>query len=624
MEEKMVRNLPSIKYGMGLLVILLSTVTGLAWAGETMWRTTRSFEPLPAAPEFVPSVDGSQMSLAEAGTTVNYVHTITNDGMGPITFNLSTSSNQGWSTSVSPTSITIPGNQSAQITVTVPVTAGVPSGMTHLVTLTASPVPAGPPPLVVRDTLLVQGTTELAIPPAQYGTLVNGQRTYQLTADESTHEFWPGVDTPTYGYNGSFLGPTLIMTHTETVSITVTNNLAEETTTHWHGLHLPAVMDGGPHQPILPGESWYPTFPMHHEATTFWYHPHPHAAHHAREAVTGAQVQMGLAGMIIVRDEASNALGLPQTYGVDEFPLVLQDRGFNEDGSFEEFPTPNWGLRKGDQFLVNGTLGGNLDVPAQMVRFHVLNGSDSRFMYLGFEDNRPFYQIASDGGLLNAPVERTRLLLASGERAEIVVDLSGESGSSVNFVAFNENVAEEFIVPPTADGFDMANFIFFTLHVVDPTPNPVTTLPTVTNDIVRIEADQAMMTRTVLLTVGPLIDFTAFDMEVINITTTVDTMEVWSIVNISEEAHPLHIHDDQFQIISRNGAPPEAHEMGWKDTVIVRPGERVDVIKIFVDYADNENPFMYHCHLLGHEDEGMMGQYLTVESHKAYLPLILR
>jgi len=164
----------------------------------------------------------------------------------------------------------------------------------------------------------------------------------------------------------------------------------------------------------------------------------------------------------------------------------------------------------------------------------------------------------------------------------------------------------------------------FSINVTAPTANPVTSIPLTLNDIVRLDPSQAVTTRTLTLNIPPSINGTTFDMEVINITTTVGTKEVWSIVNLSEEAHPIHIHDSPFQIITRNGAPPPDYEMGWKDTVIVRSLERVDIMKEFGDYADPDGPFMYHCHILDHEDKGMMGQFVIAESKGAYLPIIIR
>jgi bilirubin oxidase len=433
------------------------------------------------------------------------------------------------------------------------------------------------------------------------------------------------------------------MTASETVLINVTNNLTETTTTHWHGLHLPAKMDGGPHQPIDPGTTWSPTFEVLNEASTAWFHPHPHEVTHnmgmaatASGATTGIQVQKGMAGMIFIRDSRTNALGLPQRYGVDEFPLVIQDRKFNDDGTFHIEPN-TLGQRKGDAFLVNGTLAGHLQAPAQMVRFHVLNGSNFRFYNLGFSDNRSFMQTASDDAFLNAPVQRTRLVIAPGERMEIVVDLSNAQGQTIHLANYSAELGDSMTPDYIADDYDRSNSILATLQVTAPTANAVTSIPATLNNIVRMSRSEATVENRLTLMIPPSINGKFFELEVINITATLDTVELWSVFNQSDEPHPIHIHGSPFQVLARDAPPPvdgkplpdggvvpPDYEQGWKDTVIVHPGERVDLIKRVYDYADPNSPFMYHCHLLEHEDDGMMGQYIVKDSNNQYLPLIVR
>jgi FtsP/CotA-like multicopper oxidase with cupredoxin domain len=400
-------------------------------------------------------------------------------------------------------------------------------------------------------------------------------------------------------------------------------------------------MEGGPHQGIEPGTIWRPTWEVRNPASTVWYHPHPHPheSHHGESTggSTGSQVYSGLAGMILIRDSASSALGLPSRYGVDEFPLVFQDRRFKEDGSFYAEPNEK-GHRKGDAFLVNGTLAGHLEAPAQYVRLHLLNGSNFRFYNFGFSDNRSFLQIASDNALLNSPVERTRLHMGPGERAEIVVDLSNAEGETLHVITYNAELGDTLVPNHTADTFDRANFILFTLDVGAPTANPVTFIPTTLNTITRLERSQASVEHRLVLNIPPSINGAIFEMETINITSTLDTIEIWSMINLSDEPHPVHIHGMPFQILLRaapvpiegeplppGGVAPPAYELGWKDTVIVYPGERVDVIRRVYDFADLDAPFMYHCHLLEHEDKGMMGQFVVREANRPlYTPMVIR
>lgn len=615
------------------LCALLGLFTRHVWASQN--PPTANFwpsDPLntqPVAP-MIATLTGSQMGVAAAGATQSYSHRLTNTGVRPETFHLTITSRQNWSVTVNPAQVQLAPGQSISVTTFFTIPADTPAGTMGVTTLTASNTPPALPMLIqVLDTVLVKGDAALKMPTAQVGQMIDGQRVYSLTAMSGATEFLPGLQTPTNGYNGSFLGPTLVMTRGEEITVNVTNHLTDVTTVHWHGLHLPGKMDGGPHQLIQPEETWRPTFTVINQASTPWYHPHPHSGEHEHgrtglttSASTGKQVYTGLAGMIFIRDSASNALGLPRTYSVDEFPIVVQDRNFNDDGSFREYPSlQDRDLHKGNYFLINGTLAGNLNAPAQMVRLHLLNGSNARFYNFGFADNRNFSQIASDNALLNQPVQRNRVVLVPGERVEIVVDLSGDEGKTLYFAHYGEEL-------PTAitsvDDYDEANLILFTIHVTASTANPVTSIPVTLNNIVRLERNQAVLTRTLTLNIPPSINLKTFEMDVINISSTLGTKEIWSIINQSEEPHPIHIHDSPFQILARNGALPPAYEMGWKDTLIVQPLERVDLIKEFSEFADPTGPFMYHCHILDHEDKGMMGQFVILETQLNYLPAVMR
>jgi bilirubin oxidase len=207
--------------------------------------------------------------------------------------------------------------------------------------------------------------------------------------------------------------------------INVTNQLVEATTTHWHGIHLPAEMDGGPHQPIAAGATWSPTFTVSNDAATYWYHPHLHSK-------TMEQLSYGAGGLIIINDAHEASLPLPRNYGSDDIPLVLTSRRFLDNNAFDTTAI------YGDVQLSNGTSNATITLPAQFVRIRLLNAEVERAYNLGFHDDRIFYVIASDGGLLNRPVPVTRLPLAVGERYEILVDLQHDSvGSTLEFLAYN-------------------------------------------------------------------------------------------------------------------------------------------------------------------------------------------
>ncbi len=475
----------------------------------------------------------------------------------------------------------------------------------------------------------LKGQNNLPIPPLDIGSWNNGIRTFDLSMQNSSTEFFSGVITPTSGYNGNFLGPTLYMKKGDSLTFNVTNMLGENSTTHWHGLHVPAIMDGGPHQMITDNSTWTATFTMLNTASTFWYHPHHKPDIWTDLDGTGGQVFRGLAGMLIVEDDETDALNLPSTYGVDEIPLIVQDRAFNPDGTFKEFLNfPALVVRTGDTILVNGAITPMFEAPAQMVRFRILNASNGRTYYFGFSDNRNFQQIASDGGLLTAPVALNRLRLAPAERAEIVVDFSGEEGTTLELLSYASELVDIFpVFPPILlDGMDTLDYQIMSFEVGSPTADPITNIPTSLTSIPVYDENDAWNKddpRLFELQNGsPLMTINGVSMElnVINETIHLGDMEVWEIINRTGVAHPFHVHGAPFQILSRSdGAVPE-NEKGWKDVVLVpraqnqnNPG-RVKIIKPFLDFADDTFPYMYHCHILEHEDRGMMGQYLVIDT----------
>ena len=467
----------------------------------------------------------------------------------------------------------------------------------------------------------------LPIPPRMEGTVQNGMMTYDLTAQLGTKEFLPGLQTDTWGYNGEFLGPTLMLRKGDQVMLRVTNDIGFTTTTHWHGLHVPAIMDGGPHQRIEPGETWTASFEVLNRAATYWYHPHPHAM--LTQGVifdpegTGYQVYQGLAGMMIVEDGTSDTLPLPRSYGLDDIPIILQDRRFNVDGSLLHFPSDfnpatDPALRKGGNFLVNGVEAPILDVGAQVIRLRILNASNARVYNLGFSDNRTFYQVVSDGGFLAAPVAMSRLVMAPAERAEILLDLGLDEGQTVTLRSFNGENGSTFVPRPLQDAWDTSDFDLLEIQVRSPTNDAVLTLPGNLASVVRITESESVNVespRLFELNANPFgINGKRMDMSIIDQRIRLGDTEVWEITNPNTQAHPFHVHGDSFQILTRDGAPPPEHELGWKDVVLVRPNETVRIIKRFHDYADPVNPYMFHCHILEHEDVGMMGQFVVEDS----------
>ena len=460
---------------------------------------------------------------------------------------------------------------------------------------------------------------KLPIPEQLFGTVVDGRRQFHLTVDEGSREFLPGKQTPTVGVNGPYLGPTVRLRRGEDVDLTVRNDIDEMTTMHWHGAHVPARMDGTPHQKIQPGETWTASFEVDQQAASLWYHPHPHGT-------TGLHSYRGISGFLLIDDDNSDALDLPKTYGVDDIPLVIQDRLFDDDGAFRFAATE--GAVYGDTMLINGTWSPFLEVESRRIRFRLLNGSNARIYNIGFDDNRVFHQIATDGGFLETPLQTQRVSLAPGERAEILVDFSDgaevvlKSYPQPGFLAFMEAIGG-YLSPIGTGNLEL-------LKIVPKAAKRAShALPERLNTISRIAASQAAKTRPMRLggpiqegqvarfgqggPVGPPINGKIMDMERIDEVVRLGDIEIWEVDNIGGQAHPFHVHLVQFQILDRNGQPPTGAELGWKDTVWVPAGDVVRIIMPFERYADPEVPYMYHCHIMEHEDAGMMGQFLVVE-----------
>ena len=444
--------------------------------------------------------------------------------------------------------------------------------------------------------------------PLRIPDTLTGNR-FDLTVAPGARQFFPGEITRTSGVNGDFWGPTLIFNRGENVQLNVINRLGTTTTMHWHGFHIPAMMDGGPHQTIDDGTTWSPSFTVNNNAATYWYHPHLHME-------TEQQLTEGLGGLIIVRDAIEAALPLPRRYGIDDIPLVLTDRRFSSTNQLQR-------VRYGDTMLVNGTLDPVISLPAQVVRFRILDAATERSYNIGFADGRTFHVITSDGGLLDRPVPVTRYLLSVGERIEVLVDLSTDNGKSLTLRAFNSTLAqnipggEPVDFPGLGNRLGKRDFDILHIDVADPIAGGITVIPTTLVANTPLDPLTATNTRTIRMTDAPgnppgfLLDGTPYDMNVINHRVPINTTEIWEIDNQSGFSHPFHIHLVEFNIISRNnGAVPE-YERGWKDVVFVKAHEKARFVARFVDFADATHPYMYHCHIAAHEDEGMMGQFVV-------------
>lgn len=459
----------------------------------------------------------------------------------------------------------------------------------------------------------------LAIPSTITSSTIN------LALQEGVTSFYPGVNTSTMGANGPLLGPTLIMSQGDNVDITIDNQLADTTTIHWHGMHVSPENDGGPHTLILPGQSWNPQFTVLDKAGLYWYHPHLHMQ-------TDKHVTKGIAGLVIVRDTEEAGLNLPMTYGVDEFPLVLQTKGFDATGEVVIHTNLDTSV------MVNGTVNASVDMPAQVVRLRVLNGSSQRVMEIGFSDNRSFSMIGTDGGLLTAPVNATRYRMGPGQRADILLDLTTSLGQNFQLMSFASELPSALygaaqpgmgagstssLIGYTSNPLNGNDYSLLDINVGTPTASPILTIPSTLASFTALQEADADLTRNLTFTSsgtmgdlnGPfLINGSSFEMETINYTIPLDNIEIWSLTNQTPIAHPFHIHDVQFYILDINGVAPPPALRGLNDVVMVPGGMgNVRFITQFNDHASDTVAYMYHCHMLPHEDEGMMGQFLVID-----------
>ncbi len=427
----------------------------------------------------------------------------------------------------------------------------------------------------------------LPIPPLAEYKLKDGKKIFDLTIQKGEKSFFEDIKTETYGVNGDFLGPTIKVNNKDKVEINVTNKLDEETTLHWHGLHINGKNDGGPHQIISPNNTWKAKLKIDQRASTSWYHPH------AMDK-TGYQVYKGIAGFFLIDDEHSKKL--PNQYGVDDIPLVIQDRRFSYNGSFSYIASMHDRMMgiSGNYIFVNGAMTPIFEATKDKVRYRILNGSNSRIYMLGFEDEREFSLVATDGGFVEKPLSMTKLLLAPGERAEIVIDIKAkEKISLVDFLSKS-----------------------YLLHINSKdTIQNTKALPKTISKISPIKTSSNERIREFNLSMGmgtARINGKKMDMDRIDFNVSLNTSEIWRIKNLDgmmNMPHPFHVHGCSFEVLSRNGEAPYIFEKGLKDTVLINKGDIVDIRVIFRKKADRNNPFMFHCHNLEHEDLGMMGQF---------------
>lgn len=449
--------------------------------------------------------------------------------------------------------------------------------------------------------------------PIQFPDILNSN---QLRASRSNLTIADQYTLDSLQFNGSLPGPSIRKKKGERFQVQFQNNIGQDSIIHWHGMIVPPDMDGHP-KDVIPEGSYSYDFKINQRAGTYWYHPHPHK-------ITGPQVYRGLAGFFIVTDDEEKALNLPS--GKFELPLVIQDRKIDSSGTIYYDPSMQERMMTGylgDHIFVNGVPNPYHEVQPCIYRLRLLNGSNARIYNIAFRNGNAFTVIGSDGGLLPHPVKTTELLLAPGERADILVDFSEEFSEKSA-----ELISKTFSLP--SNGGMMGNmsqmmgqggpeqgseFPLMEFRIGNETDSctPVD-LPQQLSEVNFPAEEDALRTRSIELNMemmtGHTINGRLFEMLRIDEEVTQGDTEIWEFINNSAVPHPMHIHAVQFKVLSRSrNRDLIPTETGWKDTVLVMAGERVRVI---MKFDALKGLYVFHCHNLEHEDAGMMANLKIV------------
>lgn len=477
-------------------------------------------------------------------------------------------------------------------------------------------------PFVSPLQVLAQTATRpLPIPPIVDGTQPENGRT-QLVLQDGRHDFGTGFRNKTKGINQDYLGPIVRVKQDIPFTVDVVNNLSESMACHWHGLHIEGQYDGGPHQEIEPGTVWSPDVPIAQRAGMSWFHSHTHG-------VTARQVYQGLAGVMLIDDDDSLAADLPKTYGVDDFVIVLQDKLFDSMGQMAypiDANTAETGFL-GDTLVINGVIAPTEQVvPRGLVRLRILNTCNARFLNLSMSEGL-INVIASDGGFLEKTVQTESLLMSPGERYEILVDMRTATSMSLK-VSFDEDEISFSGLLNSLLGRDTSTSVLTLKASAEKGMDA--SIPQKLANIDAPDATLATVTRSFNLNMeggadnqlalavswgnvcanpdmGMGINGLPMRMEEINEQCRLGQTEIWR-VNSDADRHPFHIHGCSFRILSQQGVEPPDYAKGWKDMVYAQDGWSEVLIR-FDHKATKQYPYMYHCHILEHEDCGMMGQF---------------
>ena len=414
-----------------------------------------------------------------------------------------------------------------------------------------------------------------------------------ITAAVATLSLEPGVTTEVFAYNGRVPGPTLDVREGDKVIVHFTNNLPEPTTVHWHGIHLSFESDGSPFHPLAPGEKHDYVFTVQFgTAGTYWYHPHP-------DRRTGYAIGKGLFGGIIVR-----AADDPLPASMPEKLIILFDNRFLQDGSID-FPEPSshhGGIdeengREGPVLFVNGHVMPTISIRSgEVQRWRLVNASAGRIYRISLSGHT-FLHVGSDGGLFEKPVEVKEILLTTGERVELLV--RGTDAPGMKSVL--QNLPYDRYAPQTRPRDWETTRDLLTLQTTGEAPVIPVAIPATLRKIPALDSTKATAVRTVVFSQG-LINGKTMDMARVDVSTTVGATEIWEIENIVGMDHPFHLHGFHFQVLERDGVPEPYRS--WKDMLNI---PKHGTARIIVRYDDYPGKWMFHCHILDHEDHGMMG-----------------
>ncbi len=490
-----------------------------------------------------------------------------------------------------------------------------------------------------------------------------GKVQYRVRMVEFKHQMHSQLPpTRAWGYEGQYPGPTFDVMSGVPVEVTWENHLpsrhifeidphihgamppapAVRTVPHLHGARTRSESDGLPEKWFTPGSSALYRYPNHQQAATLWYHDHA-------LGITRLNVYAGLSGFYLLRDDQERSMDLPS--GDYEIPMVLQDRTLDDQGQLVYAPTYDngqkpppglWGPQFfGDLPVVNGVIYPYLEVEPRRYRLRVLNSSNSRYyqLYLNLAKHATdipslisFHQIGTDGGFLQKPVPLQKLLLGPAERADLIVDFSGLEGkvATLSNDAFAPYPGWEVVATIHAPLYELMQF---RVALPDSSRGKSFSMPPPT-EFAKLDATHAVATRDFVLTerldakgnsLGVRINDKGYDDPVTEFVK-LGSIEKWRFINTTDDAHPMHLHLVQFQILERQGFnlrsffggklelvgtphPPAANEAGWKDTAVVNPR---DVLTIIVRFEDYIGRYVFHCHMLEHEDNDMMRPYEVV------------